>query len=70
MADKTKVIVSNRKFRVEVLDPKDERRDNVVVTVFNDDGGSGRHHLRAFEVLRLADALHDAVRFGPDIPKK
>lgn len=65
-----KTIVANRKFKVEVLDPKEDRRDNVLVTITDDEGNSGHHHLRSFEALRLADALHEAVRFGPDIPKK
>jgi hypothetical protein len=63
------LIVANKKFEVHVLDPKDDRRDNVRLTLYSDDGKDVHHHLRSYEVLRLIDALEEALRFGPDIPK-
>jgi|KBSMisStaDraftv2_1062788.scaffolds.fasta_scaffold790497_2 hypothetical protein len=67
-ADYTK-IVANQKFEVHVLDPKEERRDNVRLTLYSDDGRDVHHHLRTYEVMRLIDALKQALTFGPDIPK-
>ncbi len=61
-------IVQNKKFEVHVLDPKDDRRDNVRVTLHSDDGEQVHHHLRAYEVMRLIAALNTALAFGPDIP--
>jgi hypothetical protein len=61
-------IVKNRKFRVEVLDPKEARRDNVRLTLHSDDGESVSHHLRGYEVMRLIRALEAALEFGPEIP--
>jgi hypothetical protein len=61
-------IVRNKKFAVDVLDPREERRDNVRVTLHSDDGPSAHHHLRAYEVARLIRALEDALAFGPEIP--
>ena len=66
-ADYTK-IVANQKFEVHVLDPKKERRDNVRLTLHPDDGDPVHHHLRAYEVLRLVEALNKALAFGPEIP--
>jgi hypothetical protein len=63
-------IVENRKFEVHVLDPKDDRRDNIRLTLHSDDGEKVHHHLRAFEIVRLVKALNDALAFGPDIPTK
>jgi hypothetical protein len=62
------LIVANKKFEVHVLDPKKDRRDNVRVTLYSDDGKNVHHHLRSYEVARLIDALKQAVAFGPDIP--
>jgi hypothetical protein len=61
-------IVANKKFEVYVLDPKDGRRDNVRVTLHSDDGQTVHHHLRSYEVVRLAAALNEALAFGPEIP--
>ena len=61
-------IVKNRKFRVDVLDPKEARRDNVRLTLHSDDGESVSHHLRSYEVMRLLRALEAALEFGPEIP--
>ena len=63
------VIERNGKFEVHVLDPKDDRRDNVRVTLHSDDGRTLHHHLRGYEVMRLIDALDRALAFGPPIPK-
>jgi hypothetical protein len=68
MAD-YKTIVKNAKFEVHVLDPKDDRRDNIKVTLLGDPKGKVHHHLRAYEVMRLIAALKDALSFGPAIPK-
>lgn len=66
-----KPIVRNRKFAVDVLDPKDDRRDNIRVTIFGDqDGQVAHHHLRAYEVSRLVEALEQAIAFGPKIPTR
>jgi hypothetical protein len=62
------LIVGNKKFEVHVLDPKKDRRDNIRVTLYSDDGQNVHHHLRAYEVKRLVDALEHALAFGPDIP--
>jgi hypothetical protein len=62
-------IVANRKFEVHVLDPKEERRDNIRLTLYSDDDTNVHHHLRGYEVMRLIDALQKALAFGPDIPK-
>ena len=62
-------IVANKKFEVHVLDPKDDRRDNVRLTLYSDDGKDVHHHFRTYEVMRLIDALNQALAFGPDIPK-
>jgi hypothetical protein len=51
-----------------VLDPKDERRDNVRIGIWGDDGERVHHHLRAYEVMRSIRALEDALAFGPAIP--
>lgn len=61
-------VIENRKFAVDVLDPKDARRDNVRVTLHSDEGESVFHHFRAYEVVRLIRALEDALAFGPEIP--
>ena len=61
-------ILRNKKFSVDVLDPREERRDNVRVTVHSDDGPSAHHHLRVYEVMRLIRALQDALAVGPEIP--
>jgi len=61
-------IVSNKKFEVDVLDPREERRDNVRLTLHADSGPSAHHHFRGYEVLRLVRALQDALAFGPEIP--
>ncbi len=61
-------IVTNKKFRVDVLDPKEARRDNVRLTLHSDDGESVSHHLRIYEVVRLVRALEAALEFGPEIP--
>jgi hypothetical protein len=61
-------IVRNKKFAVDVLDPREDRRDNVRVTVHSDDGTSAHHHLRVYEVVRLIRALQDALAIGPEIP--
>ncbi len=63
-------IVKNGKFEVHVLDPKDDRRDNIRVTLHSDDGQQVHHHLRSYEVVRLITALQDALAFGPAIPKQ
>ncbi len=62
----TKVVV-NRKFEVHVLDPKEDRRDNIRLTLHSDDGQQVHHHFRAYEVTRLITALNEALAFGPDI---
>jgi hypothetical protein len=61
-------VIKNKKFEVHVLDPKEERRDNVRLTLHSDDGPSVYHHLRVYEVVRLVRALNDALEFGPEIP--
>ena len=61
-------IVRNRKFEVLVLDPKDERRDNIRIGIHSDNGEYAHHHLRAYEVIRLINALNEALAFGPAIP--
>jgi hypothetical protein len=63
------LIVANKKFEVHVLDPKKDRRDNIRVTLYSDDGRNVHHHLRSYEVVRLIDGLEKALAFGPDIPK-
>jgi hypothetical protein len=63
------VIVRNKKFEVHVLDPKDARRDNVRLTLHADDGAEVHHHFRGYEVMRLIEALNQALAFGPAIPK-
>jgi hypothetical protein len=63
-------IVRNAKFEVHVLDPKDDRRDNIRVTLHSDDGLEVHHHLRTYEIIRLVKALNDALSFGPVIPKR
>jgi hypothetical protein len=64
-----KTILKNRKFEIHVLDPKDGRRDNIRVTLHSDDGHQVFHHLRAYEAMRFAAALKDAVSYGPAIPE-
>ncbi len=64
------LIVENKKFAVHVLDPKHDRRDNVRVTLFSDDGEHVRHHLRSYEIARLIAALEAALAHGPEIPKR
>jgi hypothetical protein len=66
--DRHRNIVANRKFAVDVSDPKDGRRDNIRVTLHSDDGQSVSHHLRSYEIIRLVRALEAALEFGPDIP--
>jgi hypothetical protein len=66
---KYKTIVANRKFAVHVLDPKDDRRDNIRVTLHSDEGDSVFHHLRGYETMRLIAALEQALAYGPPIPK-
>ena len=61
-------IVKNQKFEVEVLDPKNDRRDNIKVTLYGDPAGKVHHHLRAYEVMRLIAALNEALAYGPTIP--
>jgi len=61
-------IVKNKKFRIDVLDPKEARRDNVRLTLHSDDGESVSNHLRGYEVVRLIKALEAALEFGPEIP--
>jgi hypothetical protein len=63
-------IVKNRKFEVHVLDPKTCRPDNVRLTLHSDDGEVVHHHLRTYEVVRLVNALNEALAFGPAIPKR
>jgi len=63
------LIVANKKFEVHVLDPKKERRDNIRLTLYSDDGRNVHHHFRSYEVMRLIDGLQKALAFGPDIPK-
>jgi len=63
------LIVANKKFEVHVLDPKKDRRDNVRLTLYADDGGNVHHHFRSYEVMRLIEALNQALAFGPPIPK-
>jgi hypothetical protein len=63
------LIVANKKFEVHVLDPKHDRRDNVRLTLYSDDGRDVHHHFRSYEVMRLIDALNQALAFGPPIPK-
>ena len=62
------LIVANKKFEVHVLDPKKDRRDNVRLTLYSDDGDNVHHHFRSYEVMRLIDALKQALAFGPEIP--
>ena len=62
-------IVKNQKFEVQVLDPKDARRDNVKLILYGDPTGKIHHHFRAYEVMRLIAALKDALEFGPKIPE-
>lgn len=62
------LIVANKKFEVHVLDPKKDRRDNVRLTLYSDDGRNVHHHFRGYEVARLIAALNQALAFGPDIP--
>ena len=62
------LIVANKKFEVHVLDPKKDRRDNVRLTLYSDDGDNVHHHFRSYEVMRLVDALKQALAFGPEIP--
>jgi hypothetical protein len=69
-SEKYVTIVRNRKFEVHVLDPKSDRRDNIRLTLHSDDGQTVFHHLRSYEVMRLRDALKDALAFGPAIPKQ
>jgi hypothetical protein len=64
-----KTITKNKKFEVHVLDPKDDRRDNIKITLHSDDGNQVFHHLRAYEVMRLVAALKDALSYGPAIPQ-
>jgi hypothetical protein len=68
-AETYRTIVRNRNFEIHVLNPKSDRRDNIRVTLHSDDGVVVHHHLRSFEVVRLMDALHDALAFGPAIPQ-
>jgi len=63
------LIVANKKFEVHVLDPKHDRRDNVRLTLYSDDGEDVHHHFRSYEVMRLVEALNQALTFGPPIPK-
>jgi len=63
------LIVRNKKFEVHVLDPKKDRRDNVRVTLHGDEDDTVHHHFRTYEVLRLIEALNQALAFGPPIPK-
>jgi len=63
------VIVRNKKFEVHALDPKEARRDNIRLTLHSDDGKEVHHHFRAYEVMRLIEALNQALAFGPPIPK-
>jgi hypothetical protein len=63
------LIVANKKFEVHVLDPKKDRRDNVRLTLHPDDGAAVHHHFRSYEVMRLIEALNQALAFGPPIPK-
>ena len=63
------LIVANKKFEVHVLDPKKDRRDNVRLTLYPDDGAGVHHHFRTYEVMRLIEALNQALAFGPPIPK-
>jgi len=63
------LIVANKKFEVHVLDPKHERRDNVRLTLYSDDGHDVHHHFRSYEVMRLIEALNQALASGPPIPK-
>lgn len=63
-------IVANAKFAVHVLDPKQDRRDNIRVTLHSDEGESVFHHLRGYEAIRLIAALDQALEHGPPIPKK
>jgi hypothetical protein len=72
MSDKNSdytLIVANKKFEVHVLDPKEARRDNVRLTLYSDDGEDVHHHFRGYEVMRLIEALNEALAFGPAIPK-
>jgi hypothetical protein len=64
-----KTIVENQKFEVHVLDPKDDRRDNVRLTLLGDPEGKVHHHLRGYEVMRLIAALNEALAYGPAIPE-
>ena len=63
------LIVANKKFEVHVLDPKKDRRDNVRLTLYSDDAVGVHHHFRTYEVMRLIEALNQALAFGPPIPK-
>ena len=51
-----------------LLDPKDARRDNVRLTLHSDDDQHVHHHFRGYEVMRLIEALNQALAFGPPIP--
>jgi hypothetical protein len=62
-------IVDNRKYAIHVLDPKEDRRDNVRITLRSDDGKEVHHHLRSYEVVRFVAALNQALAYGPDIPE-
>jgi hypothetical protein len=62
-------IVKNKKFEVHVLDPKNDRRDHIRVTLHSDDGVTVAHHFRTYEVARLRTALEEALAFGPAIPR-
>ena len=61
-------LIRNKKFEVDVLDPREERRDNVRLTLHSDEGPSVHHHFRVYEVVRLVRALNEALAFGPEIP--
>lgn len=63
-----KVIIKNKKFEVHALDPKEDRRDNIRLTLHSDEGTSVYHHFRGYEVMRLVRALEDALAHGPTIP--
>lgn len=65
-----RAIEVNRKFEVHVLDPKEDRRDNVRLTLHSDEGTEVYHHLRSYEVVRLVQALGRALAYGPPIPKR
>jgi hypothetical protein len=63
-------IVKNRKFEVHVLDPKNDRRDNIRLTLHSDEGICVHHHFRGYEVARLIEALQRALAHGPPIPTR